>query len=168
MLGRLTSTPSGTRGSYFLVTVLVEATSPPFAAIVCRQGYNSLLRRAPLRIEVGAGSSDDVGAGRGTAGQREPGPGFFVSGRVDDDARLRQVRDVEFGGREAQHPGLRVQVGKRARLRVGDVVPRPQVGELAAHAGQAADVLFPVRVADVTAVRGAQPRHHVAALLVVV
>src|SRR6202044_3416722 len=52
-------------------------------------------------------------------------------------------------------------VGEGAGLGLGDLVPGPDVGELAAHAGQAADVLFPVRVADVPAVRGAQPGRHV-------
>jgi hypothetical protein len=35
MLGRLTSTPSGTRASYVLVTMLSAAKSLPSAATVC-------------------------------------------------------------------------------------------------------------------------------------
>src|SRR5579863_5634192 len=145
MLGRLASTPSGTRGSYSLVTEFPAGKSnlplQPFAD-----------PRLP-----------DAGA----AGQRHPGPGCLVERRVHDDACLGQGRDVELAGRQAQHPGPRVQVGDRARLRVGYLVPGPQLGELTAQAGQAADVLLPVLVADVPAVCGPQPGHQVADVLLV-
>src|SRR5580693_10213762 len=60
-----------------------------------------------------------------------------------------------------------MQVGEVTRLGLGDLVPGPDLGELTAHGGQAADVLFPVRVADVPTVGGAQPGHHVPDLRVV-
>ncbi len=99
---------------------------------------------------------------RPPAGQRHLLPGVRVPWGVDDDARLGHVRHRELADGQVQRPGARVQVGKGPRLGVGHLVPSPQVGELTAQAGQPADVLFPVRVADVPAVRGAHPGHEVA------
>jgi hypothetical protein len=45
-----------------------------------------------------------------------------------------------------------------AGLVLGHLVTRPQLGELGAQAGEAADVLFPVLVADVPGVGGSQAR----------
>ena len=113
---------------------------------------------------ISRASAEKRSRSRGTAGQRHLGPGVVVARGVHHDARLRQVGQVELADGKAERAGPRMQVGQGTRLGLGDLVPGPELGELAAHAGQAADVLFPVRVADVPTVRGAQPGHHVADL----
>ena len=95
------------------------------------------------------------------SGQRKALPGLVVGGRVDHQARSVRHRDRKLVDGEGERPGRRVHVGAGPRLGVGDLMQRPQLGELAAQVGQAADVLLPVRCAHVTGVGGPQPRHHV-------
>src|SRR3984957_18753806 len=176
MLGRVTATPSAPRGSYFLAVPAIDMRlrpSPqPIAASVQhrparRRWTGGSGCRAEVRARVRAGSGEDLGSGWLTAGQRELGPGVVVARGVHHDARVRHARQVELADGQAERSGLRMPVGEGARLDLGDLVPGPELGELTAHGGQAADVFFPVRVADVPAVRGAQPRDHVADLRVV-
>jgi alpha-1,2-mannosyltransferase len=100
-------------------------------------------------------------------GERQPGAGLLVGRGVHGEPRLRQHRDLELGGGERDRARLRVDERADARLRAGHLVPGPQAGELQAQAGEPADVLLPVRVADVPGVDGPQPRHQVRNLLLV-
>jgi alpha-1,2-mannosyltransferase len=100
-------------------------------------------------------------------GERQPGAGLLVGRGVHGEPRLRQDRDLELGGGERDRARLRVDERADARLRAGHLVPGPQAGELPAQAGEPADVLLPVRVADVPGVDGPQPRHQVRNLLLV-
>src|SRR3974390_2743933 len=101
MLGRLTSTPSGTRASYVLVTMLSAVKSRPSAATVCRKRYIIPART----VDDYRTSADNGCGGRSPAGQRHPGPGVVVPRGVDHDARLWQVRDVKLADREAERSG---------------------------------------------------------------
>src|SRR6185437_16583298 len=81
------------------------------------------------------------------------GPGLrkalscLVVGRgVDDQAALGVGGHPELAGGERQRAGLRVDERAGARLEFSDLMPGPQLGELAADAGEAADVFFPVGI----------------------
>src|SRR5580704_5129933 len=164
MLGRETSTPSGTRGSYFLAVPATDMRLRPSPQPIAGK-RTTPVRAAPL--DRRPGSAEDLGRDWVTAGQRHLGPGLVVARGVHHDARLRHVGQVELADGQAERAGPRMQVGEGTRLGLCDLVPGPDLGELAAHAGQAADVFFPVRIANVPTVRGAHPGHRVTDVRVV-
>src|SRR5580693_4877109 len=94
MLGRVTSTPSGTRGSYFLAVPAVDMRLRPSPQPIAAKRTASGIRDA---AGIGGhGSTGDLGRGWVTAGQRHLGPGVVVARGVHHDARLRHVGQVEL------------------------------------------------------------------------
>src|SRR4029077_7929209 len=98
MLGRVTSTPSGTRGSCFLIIMLPGGqTLAGDAATVCNSHAIATGRYLPANpANFLAPLSGHPCRGRGPAGQRHFLPGVRVPWGVDDDARLGHVQHREL------------------------------------------------------------------------
>src|SRR5580658_8129750 len=127
MLGRVTSTPSGTRGSCCLAIGTPLDCYSARAAKVCSQRYNTRSRhRAGLRYTGGSAGDGPGGLGLAggprLAGQRHAGAGVIVTRGVDDDARLGHGGDVEFADGQAEPARQGMQVSEDALLVVGDLV----------------------------------------------
>src|SRR5689334_18166139 len=101
-------------------------------------------------------------------GERQTLAGPLVLRGVDGYAQAGRDRTGQLGPGEGQLSCDGMPEPERTVGRLGHLVPGPELGELRADVAEAADVLFPRRVADVPAVSGAEPRDEMGDLLVVV
>src|SRR5881394_3933808 len=108
MLGRVTSTPSGTRSSCLEIIMLPAGSrSPVVAATVCTSHGIAPGRCLPaclakLLPSARPALADNGGGGPGPAVQRHPVPGLVVPRRVNDDPRLGHVQHLELAHGQVQ------------------------------------------------------------------